>query len=232
MIPGGAEKALRCRERAAALTQAARHKLEPVGRVLAAAVYRFVGATKGIIHEVWAGREVTAPGRGGTLPVDQIHGNLTPEMKNGVRSTFLAVREYARTKLPHLTGDILDYTYTYKVTKEDEPSGGLSGGLPTALAFLSVFTQRPVRQDLAASGMLVADAHDVLVIQAVGDTDFKVRGAYNRNLTTLLLPGANEPELVARHAVPPSVCEELVAFVSNLDEAVALVFGADTFVPT
>jgi tetratricopeptide (TPR) repeat protein len=232
MVPGGAEKALRCRERAATLTQAARHKLAPVGRVLAAAVYRFVGATKGIVHEVWAGREVTAPGRGGTLPVDQIHGNLTAEMKNGVRSTFLAVREYARTKLPHLTGDILDYTYTYKVTKEDEPSGGLSGGLPTALAFLSVFTQRPVRQDLAASGMLVADAHDVLVVQAVGDTDFKVRGAYNRNLATLLLPRANRAELVARHAVPPSVCEELVAFVSNLDEAVALVFGSDIYVPT
>ncbi len=232
MLEGGAERAARCREKAATLVPAARHRLEPVGRVLAAAVYHFVGTSKGIIHEVWASREVAAKGRGGTLPADQIHGNLTPEMKTGVRSTFLAVREYARTKVPHLTEDIFDYTFTYKVTKEDEPSGGLSAGLPTALAFLSVFTQRPVRQDLAATGMLVADAHDVLVVQPVGDTDMKVRGAYNRNLRTLLLPRANRAELLARRAVPVAVCDEIAVFVGSFDEAVRIVFGPEIFVPS
>jgi ATP-dependent Lon protease len=165
------------------------------------------------------------------LPADQIHGNLTPEMRGAVRSTFLSVREYARAKLPHLTSDILDYTYSYKVTKEDEPSGGLSAGLPTGLAFLSVFIQRPVRQDLAATGNLVTDAHDVLEVLAIGDADFKLRGAYNRNLRTLLMPRANRTELLARHAVPSAVCDEIVVWVGNFDEAVRVVFGEDIFVP-
>jgi hypothetical protein len=65
---------------------------------------------------------VTPAGRsrrhGGFL--DEILGNLTAELTQAVRNTFLAVREYARANHPHLTGDILDFNYSYKVTKEDE----------------------------------------------------------------------------------------------------------------
>ena len=65
-------------------------------------------------------------------------------MTQAVKNTFVSVREYAWAKLPHMTSELLDYNYTYKVTKEDEPSGGLSAGVPTALAFLSVVLNRPV----------------------------------------------------------------------------------------
>src|SRR6058998_2465293 len=73
---------------------------------------------------------------GGTLRRDDILGAVTDELKDSVRNTFLAVREYARAKFPHRTRDILDYNYCYKVTKEDEPSSGVSAGIPTGLAFL------------------------------------------------------------------------------------------------
>ncbi len=89
-----------------------------------------------------------------------------------------------------------------------------------------------MRQDLAATGNLVADAHDVLEVHAVGDADFKVRGAYNRNLRTLLLPRANRAELLARHAVPQAVFDEIVVPVGNFDEAVKVVFGEDILVPS
>ena len=164
-----------------------------------------------------------APGKGGFL--DEILGNLTAELTQVVRNTFLAVREYARANLPHLTADILDFNYSYKVTKEDEPSGGLSAGLPTALAFLSVFLDRPVRQDFAASGMLVTDAHDVLVVRPVGEVEEKVRGAYNRNLRQLILPQGNRADLGVGVQVPGPIWQELVAFVPDLDTAVGLVFG-------
>jgi ATP-dependent Lon protease len=151
-------------------------------------------------------------------------------MTQAVRNTFLSVREYARAKWPQQTRDILDHTYTYKVTKEDEPSGGLSAGLPTALAFLSVFLDRPIPQDVASSGVLVTDSHDVMVLHAVGEPEYKARGAYNRNLDRLILPVGNRKDLARSPLVPPAVCAEIVRYASDLDEAVALIFGEDVFV--
>jgi predicted Zn-dependent protease len=227
-LRGESGEAERCFSRAAALEEATARRDKAVGRVLAASVYHFVGRAKGLIHEVWAERKPVGAGRGGFL--EELLGNLTPEMIQGVRNTFLSVREYAQAKLPHQTAGILDYNYTFKVTKEDEPSSGLSAGLPTALAFLSVFLNRPVPQDVASSGVLVADSHDVQVVRPVGEPEYKVRGAYNRNLRMLLLPEGNRTELEESPRVPPAVCAEIVHFVSDLDQAASLLFGEDLWV--
>jgi len=224
-LQGREADAARCAERAGVLDEAARRRNRAVGRVLAAAVYHFLGKAKGLMHEIWVARRPAAPGRGGQL-VETL-GNLTPEMVQGVRNTFLSVREFAEAKLPHLSRSIFDFDYTYKVTKEDEPSGGLSAGLPTALAFLSAFLDRPVPQDVAATGTLVADAHDVLVVRGVGEPEYKVRGAYNRNLRMLLVPAENRRELAKTPLVPRVVIGELVRYVGSFDEAVSLVFGDD-----
>ena len=56
-----------------------------------------------------------AGGAGGFL--EEILGNLTPEMTQLVRNTFLSVPQYARARWPHQTRDILDFNYTFKVTK-------------------------------------------------------------------------------------------------------------------
>jgi tetratricopeptide (TPR) repeat protein len=227
-IVGRDGDAARCRERAEALEEAAARDREPVGRVLADAVYRFVGRAKGLIHEIWAARRPAPPGRGGFL--EEILGNLTPEMTQLVRNTFLSVREYARARWPHQTRDILDFNYTFKVTKEDEPSGGTSAALPSALAFLSVFLDRPVPQDMASSGALIADSHDVQVVRPVGDPEYKVRGAYNRNLRRVVLPEGNRPELEVNPLVPAPVCREIVRYAATLDDAVVLAFGEDVWI--
>jgi len=227
-ILGHGEEAGRSAQRAESLEEAADRRQSTVGRVLADSVYHFVGRAKGLIHEVWAARRPAAAGRGGFL--EEILGNLTPEFSQAVRNTFLSVREYARAKWPQQTRDILDYTYTYKVTKEDEASGGLSAGLPTALAFLSVFLNRPVPQDMASTGILIADSHDVQVLRAVGEPEYKVRGAYNRNLQKVILPEANRRDLEGNACVPRVICEEIVRYASNLDEAVVLTFGSDVWI--
>ena len=224
-IVGHGQDAKTYAERAGVLE---RRASSTVGRSLADAVYHFVGRSKGLIHEVWAARRPAGPDRGGFL--EEILGSLTPELTQAVRNTFLSVREYARAKWPHRTGDILDYNYTYKATKEDEPSGGLSAGLPSAIAFLSVFLNRPIPQDVASSGVLVADAHDVDVLRPVGEVEQKVRGAYNRNLRRVILPAGNRAELSASPMVPAAVCQEIVAYAANLDEAVVLTFGEDVWV--
>jgi tetratricopeptide (TPR) repeat protein len=214
-------------ERAAVLERTGMERSRAIGRVFSAATYRFAGRITGLIHEVWATREMAPEGQGGALRRDDILGNLTHEMRESVRSNFLAVREYAQAKFPHLTRDILNYSYGYKVTKEDEPSGGTSAGLPTALAFLSVFLQRPLAPNMASTGMLVTDAHDVLTVRAVGDIEFKVDGAYHRNLTAMLIPSGNRPILEHSGIVPRVIREGMVRYVSDLDEAVRIAFDGD-----
>jgi tetratricopeptide (TPR) repeat protein len=228
-ILGEEREASRCRGRAEALRAAADRDARPIGRVLAAAAFHFVGKSKGLVHQVWVDRTPALPSRGGTLAETAILGNVTFEMKQAIRNTFFAVREYARSRFPQQTADILDFDYTYKVTKEDEPSSGLSAGLPTALAFLSVFLQRPVPQDAAFTGVLIADAHDALVLRGVGDTVCKAKGAYNRNLRMLVLPAENRVELAGSAELPRAVETEIVRYARTLDDAVTLTFGNDVW---
>ena len=224
-VRGDAAESERCRAKADALGTAETRRRSAVGRALAASVYHFVATAKGLIHEIWAQRKPAPNGRGGYL--EEILGNVTAEMAQAVRNTFLSVREYALAKFPERTATLHEFAYTYKVTKEDEPSGGLSAGLPTALAFLSVFLDRPLPQDVASSGILIADAHDVQILRPVGEPEYKVRGAYNRNLRMLLLPAGNREDLARTPQVPRPIVDELVRFVSDLDQAAALVFGED-----
>jgi len=226
-IRGATDEARRCAERAEALAAAAERRTRAVGRALSAAVYHFAGRAKGLVHEVWAARRPAPPSRGGFL--EEILGAVTPELDRVIRNVFFSVREYALAKLPQQTAGLFDYNYSYKVTKEDEPSSGTSAGLPSALAFLSVFLDRPLPQDVASSGELVADAHDVLVVRPVGEAEFKLHGAYNRNLRFLILPEGNRAALLAGSQVPQAVCAEVARFVPDLDAAVSLVFGPDVW---
>ena len=105
--------------------------------MLADAVYRFVGRAKGLIHEIWAARRPAPAGRGGFL--EEILGNLTPEMTQLVRNTFLSVREYARARWPHQTRDILDFNYTFKVTKRTSLRRNLCGASVGARVSIGVF---------------------------------------------------------------------------------------------
>jgi hypothetical protein len=227
---GGKERQREFEKRAAAVSEAGLARSRAIGRALSAAAYRYMGRTQGLIHEVWASREPAPAGRGGALSRDDILGNLTAEMKDNVRNTFLAVREFALARFPHVTRDLHDYAYAYKVTKEDEPSGGASAGLPTALAFLSVFLQRPVLQDVASTGVVVADSHEVLVLRPVGDIEHKVEAACHRNLRLVLAPAGNRGALEVSGVVPRAIVASQVRFANSLDEALPHAFAAETMV--
>ena len=78
--------------------------------------------------------------------------------------------------------------------------------------------------------MLVADSHDVLVLKPVGEPEYKVRGACNRNLARVILPEGNRRDLADSPLVPGAILDEVVHFVSDLDQAVMLIWGDDVFV--
>jgi hypothetical protein len=231
-LAGNVDEAGRCAAHAEAFARAAETRAMPIGRTLAASVYRLAGRAKGLLHEIWVDREPASPGRGGTLSPDDIHGNLTPELRAGVRNTFLAVKEYARAKFPHLASEVDHFIYTYKLPKEDESSGGLSAGLPSALAFLSVLLQRPIARNVASSGTLITEAHDVISIGRIGEADYKVKAAYHGNLESLILPLANRIDLDRSGLVPLAIRNEVVRYAADLDQVVKLVFGTDVFTRT
>ena len=229
MLRGDLVEADRCLERCNALMQVNKRRDLPIGRVLTAAVYNFIGKKKGLIHEMWADRHPVPKGTGGAFPERQVLGNVHPDLKDAIRNVFVATKEYARAKFPTLTRDINDFEYVLKITKEDEPSGGLSAGLPTALAFLSVFLQRPVPSSIASSGVVITDAHDQIALRHVQDTEIKIKGAFNRNLETLILPFDNARELQNPFHVPRDIVARTVKFARTLDEAVTLVFGREVW---
>jgi len=75
------------------------------------------------------------------------------------------------------------------------------------------------------AGIPLEDPHDVLTVRLVGDLDYKVDGAYHRNLRMILVPSGNRTMLERSTIVPHAIADEIVRYVPDLDQAAGLVFG-------
>jgi tetratricopeptide (TPR) repeat protein len=217
--------------KAHALSVAAERSGPRIGHVKVAAVYQILGHKHGIVHEIWASRYRVGPearsGPGGQLDESSIFGNLAPDMMRDVQNVFVAVKTFVCDRFPHLVGDLEDHRYILKVTKDDEPSGGNSAGIAVALAFLSVLLQKPLPQDMAVTGALVADSSNEIRLSRVADVDYKLIGAYQRRLDRVIVPLENRVDLEQSHLVPRQVWEKRVVFAANMTQLMKLVFGDD-----
>ncbi|MCK6526315.1 hypothetical protein L6R50_01710 [Myxococcota bacterium] len=173
---------------------------------------------------MWAGRH-RAEGGGGDLHREHVLGNLDDTLRREVLSLFSSVRRYVEGRFPHRAQAFQDCSFSFKFTKEDEPSSGSSAGLPIAMAFFSAMLDVPVPQDLAFTGALVTDSHASLVVCPVGDVDVKVEGALSRRIRRVLVPAANLDQLDESDVVPPAVVREAVIPVTSFDEALEATFG-------
>jgi hypothetical protein len=192
--------------------------------VLAAAALRRGGEVHGLIHELWVDDRRTNAGEGGGLDPSEVLGAVSPELRAYAISVFHTVKAYAEARYPHRLRALADRRFVLKLTKDDEPSSGDSAGLPIAIAFLAAFFQLPIPKDVAMSGAIVCDAHDVVMIGRVGDVEAKVEGAYERRLGRLFLPAANRVDVERAERVPRDVARELVSYAETLDDVCAAVF--------
>lgn len=228
---GLSEAAEKHGKKAAALARVREREGTQIGHVQVAAVYDFQGKKRGLVHEIWASRYAVGSsgrsGAGGQLDEASIFGNIAQDMMRDIQNVFVAVRVFVQQKFPHLVEDLEDYRYVLKVTKDDEPSGGNSAGIAVALAFLSVFLQKPVPRDFAITGSLVADSSSEIRLHRVADIDYKVLGIYHRRLARLIAPMENRVDLEASHVVPRNIWENRVAFARNLTQVMKHVFGDD-----
>ena len=224
---GRADEAERHARRAQFLEKEAARSLAMPGHALTAAVYHARGERRGIVHELWAMRYRATGAEAGRLADDRVFANLTEDLRTYLSSVFEATKAYAKTKFCHLVRDIDEYAYQFKLTNEDEPSSGPSAGLAIAIAFMSVFLDRPVPEGIALSGVLVSEARDHLSVRRIGDADIKVQGAIARRLSKIVLPSETRREIEASDLVPREASSRIVSYVDSLDEALEAVFGDD-----
>jgi hypothetical protein len=192
--------------------------------VLAAAALRRGGEVRGLMHELWVDFRGGPPGDGGALDASDVLGAVSPELRAYAVSTFHAARAYARARWPHRAARADGRRFVLRVTKDDEPSSGDSAGLPLAVAFLAAVLDLEPPRDVAFTGAVVCDAHDVVEVRRVGDLEAKVTGAFERRLARLFVPAANRPDVERAESVPRAVAAELVTYVDTLDDVVRALF--------
>ena len=195
-----------------------------IGQVNMVAVYALGAHRTAMIHELWATRQRAEP-REAKARTTSILGRVAEDMKQDVRGAFLAARAFAKTHFPHLTRDLDEHRYALKITKDDEVSGGNSAGVAVALAFLSLFLQKPLPRDIALSGAISTDSSSEVMLWPVAEIEEKMIGVYRRNLRMLILPEGNRADLETSFRVPRSVWEPRVRFARNLSEVVRWVYG-------
>lgn len=92
--------------------------------------------------------------------------------------------------VPH--DDFDNYDVHIHLPEGGVPKDGPSAGITLAVAIISVFTERPVRNNWAMTGEVTLRGH----VLPVGGITEKVLAARRRGITNLILPADNEKDLV------------------------------------
>lgn len=98
------------------------------------------------------------------------------------------------------------------------PKDGPSAGVAFTLAFLSVLTKRPIRQNLALTGEI-----DLLGrVRVIGGVSEKITGALLHGVEIILMPEGNRDDaekFLATNPLPPGAC---IHYISTVQEAIKL----------
>jgi len=215
---GRGEVASHLRERAAALHE---RPWPPPGVVRAAAVFALNGKLKGLVHDVIARRIPAEASRGGQLLDREIHGELGEGVREQIRRTFAAVRETLCARYPERIPEFDSWCYGLHLTKEDEPSGGPSLGLPVAVAFASCLLQIRAPSDHVFTGAISYDGAGKLTVRQVGELGLKLKGTLHAGARALVLPAQQVEEATAGVEVPRSIALRAVVPVTSLDDVLA-----------
>ncbi len=99
------------------------------------------------------------------------------------------------------------------------PKDGPSAGVALCMALISLFTDRPIRSDVAMTGEITLRG----LVLPVGGIKEKVLAAYAAGIKEVLLPARNERDM---EDLPEDVREKLTFhFITRIDQAIDIVFG-------
>ena len=138
------------------------------------------------------------------------------------------MKESAQTALSYIRSKACEFNIPQDVFRSEDvhihvpagaiPKDGPSAGITIAVALVSLFTERPVRPDVAMTGEITLRG----LILPVGGIKEKVLAAHRARIKEVILPKRNANDL---DELPQQVRESLkFHLVSRLDEAVKIVF--------
>jgi ATP-dependent Lon protease len=154
------------------------------------------------------------PGKGDV----RLTGQMGDVMKESATAAVSWVRaNAARLGIDHdkMMSNDLHIHLPQGAIKKDGPSAGVA--LATAVA--SVFSKRPIRNDVAITGEIDLRGHAL----PVGGIKEKVIAAHRAGITTVFMPERNQKDVLE---IPEQVRNELdIRFMTKIDDALGVALG-------
>ena len=175
--------------------------------------YNAVGISTGLAWtenggEVLAVEAVAIPGKGGLT----LTGKLGDVMKESAQAAF----SYIRSKELAPNSYVTSHNFHVHIPEGAIPKDGPSAGVTLATALASLFTGRPVKQNLSMTGELTLTGR----VLAIGGLKEKVIASFRDEINTVLFPKANLKEL---EEIPAEIRAKMRLFpVENMDEVLEL----------
>lgn len=164
--------------------------------------------------EVLSVESMVIPGGKGNLTLT---GNLGEVMKESA----LAALSYAKLKAQRFGKDpntLSSLDVHVHVPRGSIPKDGPSAGVAMVVSILSALIGKPVNADIGVTGEITLQGH----VLRIGGLKEKILAARQANLRKVILPLANEGDLVE---ISPELTKGLeIRFIENVDEALSTVF--------
>ena len=146
---------------------------------------------------------------------------LTGQLGDVMKESAQAALSFVRTKAKKLgiKEDFFDKTDLHiHVPAGGIPKDGPSAGLTIFVALTSLFTNRPVRSDIAMTGEITLRGS----VLPVGGIKEKVLAGRRAGIKTIILPKKNEKDL---EEIPERIKKEMdFKFIQKMDEAIDMAF--------
>lgn len=155
---------------------------------------------------------LVVPGKGNLMLTGQL-GEVMQESAQAALSYMRSRAEYHQ--VPH--DDFESYDVHVHLPEGSTPKEGPSAGVAIAIGIVSAFTERAVRADMACTGEITLHGK----VLAVGGIREKVLAAQRNDISHVILPSFNKPDLVE---VPKeSIKNRTLHLVETLDEVIELI---------
>ena len=147
---------------------------------------------------------------------------LTGQLGDVMKESAQAALSYIRARADELNLDAREFNRAdvhIHVPAGAIPKDGPSAGVTICASLISLFTQRPVKSDVAMTGEITLRGR----VLPVGGIKEKVLAAHRAGIKTIVLPKRNWKDLAD---VPETAKKDLrFAFVESADEFLPVVFG-------
>ena len=138
---------------------------------------------------------------------------ITGQLGDVMRESVQAAMSYVRSKSNDLNipaESFSEFNIHIHFPEGAIPKDGPSAGVAVAIAIASIFTEKPIRHDVAMTGEITLRGK----ILPVGAIKEKVLAAYRAGIKKIILPVQNEKDL---YDIPQSIKDKLsFLFVDNV----------------